>query len=89
MIEATKIRWFSRQSGRGGGGWSLLYEAKSLKTTQMRSSGSSPLRLDGSCDGQGGDGAGYLVAAQGLYSLSLKPRETIGLESTQIRWFLR
>jgi hypothetical protein len=40
---------FSRQSD--GRGWSLLLEAKSLKTTQVRSSGSSPLRLDGSCDG--------------------------------------
>jgi hypothetical protein len=30
----------------------LLSEAKSLKTTQVRRSGSSTLRFDGSCDGQ-------------------------------------
>jgi hypothetical protein len=42
LIESTKIRWFSRWSG--GGGWSFLLEAKNLKTTQVRSSGSSPLR---------------------------------------------
>jgi hypothetical protein len=50
LIESTKFRWFSRQSG--GGGWYLLLEAKSLKTIQLKSSGSSPLRLDGSPDGR-------------------------------------
>ncbi len=50
LIESTEIIWFSRQSGWGS--WSLLSEAKSLKTTQVRSSGSSPLKLDGSPDGQ-------------------------------------
>ncbi len=49
LIESTKIRWFSRQLG--GGGWSLLLEAKSIKTTQRGLSGSNPLRLDGSRDG--------------------------------------
>jgi hypothetical protein len=72
LIESTKIRWFSRQSG--GGGLFLLLKAKNLKTTQVRSSGSSLLRLDGSCGGQAGGWVGYPVAAQGLYSLKLKPR---------------
>jgi hypothetical protein len=31
LIESTKIRWFSKWSI--GGGWNLLLEAKSLKTT--------------------------------------------------------
>jgi hypothetical protein len=44
LIEFTKIRWFSRQSG--GGGWFLLSKAESLKTTQVRSSDLSPLGLD-------------------------------------------
>ncbi len=30
LIESTQIRWFSRWSGEGG--WSLVLEAKSLKT---------------------------------------------------------
>ncbi len=34
LIESTKIRWFSRRSGRGG--WSFLSQAKSVKTTHMR-----------------------------------------------------
>ncbi len=52
----------------------MFSEAKSLKTTQVRSLGSSPLRLDGSNDGQAGGWTGCPVAAQGLYSLKLKPR---------------
>jgi hypothetical protein len=86
LIKSIKIRWILRQSGSGG--WSLLLGAKSPKTIQVRSSGLSPLRFDGSHDGQAGGWTGYLVAAQGLYSLKLKPRGTIRLESTQIRWFL-
>jgi hypothetical protein len=85
LIESTKIIWFSRRSG--GGGWSLLSEAKSLKTTQVRRSGSSTLRFDGSCDGQAWGWTGYPEAAQGLYSLKLKQRVTNRLKSTQIRWF--
>jgi hypothetical protein len=50
----------------------LLLEAKSIKTTQRGSSGLSPLRLDGSRDGQAGGWTGYPVAAQGLYSLKLQ-----------------
>jgi hypothetical protein len=50
LIESTKIIWFSRRSG--GEGWSLLSEAKSLKTTQVRRPVLSTLRFDGSCDGQ-------------------------------------
>ncbi len=76
LIESTKIRWFSRWSG--GGGWSLLSEAKSLKTTQKSSSGSSSLRLDGSRDGQAGGLTGYLAAAQGLYILQLSQEELSG-----------
>jgi hypothetical protein len=34
-------------------------------------------------------GPGFLVAAQGLYSLKLKPRGTIRLESIQIIWFMQ
>ncbi len=69
LIESTKIRWFTRQSG--GGGWSFLSEVKSLRTTQVRSSGWSTLRLDGSCYGQAGGWTGCSVAAQGLYSLKV------------------
>ncbi len=68
LNESTKIRWFLRRSGGGGG--SLLLEDKSLKTSQVRSSGSSPLRVDGSRDGQARGWTGCPVAAQGLYSLS-------------------
>jgi hypothetical protein len=86
LIKSSMIRLFTRQSG--GGGWSLLSEAKSLKTTQVKSSGSSPLRLDGSRDGWAGSWNGYLAATLGLYSLKLKPRGTIRLKSTQIALFL-
>jgi hypothetical protein len=83
LIGSTRIRWFSRLSGWGG--CSLLSEAKSPKTTQRGPSGSSPLRLDSSRNGQGWGWTSF-PCAQGLYSLKLKPRGTIRLESTQIRW---
>jgi hypothetical protein len=83
LIEFTKIRWFSRWSD--GGGWSLLSEAKSLKTAQVRSSDSSDTkirwfswwpgrrldRLPGGCS--------RAVSSQA------KQRGTIRLVSTQIR----
>jgi hypothetical protein len=53
----------------------LISEAKSLKTTQVRSLDSSPLRLDGCHDGQEEGWTSYLVAIQRLHSLKLKPRE--------------
>jgi hypothetical protein len=71
-----------RQSG--GGGWSLLSEAKSLKTTQRGPSSLSPLRLDGSHDGQAWGWPSCPVAAQGLKYLKLKPGGTIRLESTKL-----
>jgi hypothetical protein len=46
LSESTKIGCFLRQSV--GVVWSLLSEAKRLKATQVRPSGSCPLRLDGS-----------------------------------------
>jgi hypothetical protein len=52
----------------------LLSEAKSLKTIQRGSSGSSLLRLDGSRDGQAGGWTSYPASAEGLYSLKLKPK---------------
>jgi hypothetical protein len=54
LIKSTKIRWFSGQSDgrldlvRGG------QRHSKYKLAQGRSSGSSPLRLDGSRDGQAG-----------------------------------
>jgi hypothetical protein len=42
------------------------------------------LRLDNSRDGQAVGWTSYLVAAQWLYSLKLKPRGTIRFESTQM-----
>jgi hypothetical protein len=45
------------------------------------------IRLDSSHDGQAGGWTNCLVAAQGLYSLKLKPRGIIRFESTQIRLF--
>ncbi len=80
LVESTKIRWFLRQAGWGG--WSLCSEAKSLKTTQLRLSGSGPLSLDGSHDSQAWGWTGCPAVAQGLYSLKLKPRGTIRLKST-------
>ncbi len=77
-IKSTKIRWFLRKSSRGG--WSLLSEAKSLNTTQVRSSGLSPQRFDVFCDELAVGWAGYPVVAQGLYSLKLKPRGTMRIE---------
>jgi hypothetical protein len=60
------------------GGWSLLLEAKSLKTTQRGLSVSSSLRLHGSCDVQTGGWSSYPEATQWLYSLKLKPRGQSG-----------
>jgi hypothetical protein len=59
----------------------LLLEAKSLKTVHVRSSGSSPLRLDVPHDGQAKGWTGFPVAAQGLYSLKLNHGELSGLSS--------
>ncbi len=79
LVNSTKVdRWFFGQSG--GEGWSLLSEAQSLKTTQMRSSDSSPLRLDGSCNGQARGWTCCLAAAQRLYSLKL----TIGRHDVEV-----
>jgi hypothetical protein len=86
LIKSSMIRLFTRRSG--GVGWSLLSEAKSLKTTQVKSSGSSPLRFDGSRDGRARSWNGYLAATLGLYSLKLKPRGTIKFKSIQITLFL-
>ncbi len=74
-------------TGQGGSSWSSPLrldwswdeaKAKSLKTTQVCPSWSSPLRLNGYCDCQAGGWAGHPVAAQGLYSLKLKPRGLSG-----------
>ncbi len=78
IFKSTNFLWFSRWSV--GEGWSSLSEARSLKPTQRGSSGSSPLRFDGSRDGQPWGWTSYVVAAQGLYSLELKPRGTIRLD---------
>ncbi len=75
LIQSTKIRWYVLETIRQGR-LVLLSQAKSLKTTQARSSSSNPLRLDCSCDGQAGGWTGQPVAAQGLYSLKLKTRGT-------------
>jgi hypothetical protein len=88
LIESTQIRRFSRWSG--GGGWSLLSEAKSLKTSSRDHQArvqSTQIRW---CSWWPG---GRLVRisegqTQGLHPLKLKPRGTTRLESNQIRWFL-
>jgi hypothetical protein len=56
-------------------------------TTQVLSSGTSPLRLDDSCDGQAGGQTGCPVTTQGLCSLKIKQRGTFRIESNQIVWF--
>jgi hypothetical protein len=81
LTESTKIRWFLRWWGWGG--WSLLSEAKSLKTTQVRSLGSSLLRLDGSHDGLAWGRTSYPAAAQGLYSLKAKGNYQARVHSDQ------
>ncbi len=52
----------------------MLSKAKSLKITQRKSTGLSQLRLEGPHDGQVGGWTSCHVAAQGMYSLKLKPR---------------
>jgi hypothetical protein len=89
LIKSTKIRWFMRRSG--GGGLALLSEAKSLKTTQVRSSGSSLLRLDGSHNGHEWAGPvtwwpfkGCILSSQSQEELSgSSPLRSVGSRDSQ------